>query len=356
MVPAPLLALDHCLVHQSGTAGLGDYLWSLLPTPADEKAESDASGESGADEKAESDASGESGDDGQGVESDNGEEGPNYDKAYVDELRKARSDREALPEMRAMCGRGGSLPELDMHEYSFGEDELKTVVFDTIFDAVDLPSFFGSRAYPYSVATNSVGDLLFDDGETFYEQTQRVHSSLRKSKDNKRILKVIAPVFTNSFGPNVTHENVVDQCLGLSIMLGKAKLGPRVLDCGHFPVTLAAKGEDDRMQSTPTTVGLLLMENVFCHDPGSEVSPHLVSNYNDLDRELYQQAIVNLNADMHEMIARHNHFAADYLPWLIPGLPTNDLLVQRLEGWTGVTPHAVFNVWHVGVEPDSLAR
>lgn len=349
MVPAPLLALDHCLVHQSGTAGLGDYLRSLLFTPADEKAESDASGESG--------------DDGQGVESDDGEEGSNYDEEYVAELRKARSDREALPEMRAMCGRGGSLPELDMHEHSFGEDELKTVVFDTIFDAVDLPSFFGSRAYPYSVATNSVGELFDDDGATFYAQTQRVHSSLRKSKDNKRILKVIAPVFTNSFGPNVSDENVVDQCLGLSIMLGKAKLGPRVLGCGHFPVTLTTKNERGDAYTMQTTVGLLLMENVFYHKPKTEVSPHLVSNYNDLDRELYQQAITKFNAVVPEMIMHHNRLAAGpvangavHLPWLIPGLPTNDLLVQRLEGWTGVTPHAVFNVWHVGVEPDSLAR
>jgi len=254
--------------------------------------------------------------------------------------------------MTAMCGQGRSLPELDMRGYSFGEDGLKAAVFDTIFPAVDLPSsFYGSRAYPCSVATDSVGDLLFDDGETFYEQTHRVHSSLRKSKDNNRILKVIAPVFTKSFGTSVSDENVVDQCLDLSIMLGKAKLGPRVLGCGHFPVTLATKDE-----SFPTTVGLLLMENVFCHEPGSEVSPHLVSNYNDLDRELYQQAIVNLNAGMHEMIASHNHFAADYLPGLIPGLPTNDLLVQRLEGVTGVTPHAKFNVWHVGVEPESLVR
>ncbi len=357
MVTTPSLALDHCLVHQSGTAGLGDYLpswpWSAVSAgaPAETAAERKLRISKRLDET--------------------DEDSPAEGAAYAD----AGSYLTAMRFMRSF----GFLVPVDISGYpdSYDADALKAVAFDQIFAAVtqsdsDFDSDFDSDSggYPYTITKN----VLYLNESMKPKRMKRAHPSLRISNDKKRILKVIAPIFTNRFRNNAVTETVVRDCLRLSTMLGDDGLGPPVLGWTHFPIALKRVNENGDTEVVRTHVGLLLMANVL-HVEGPdryaeggknvpvEAEPHEVISYSSLDRKLYQQAIVKLNADVHETIATHNHFvagtaeasAAAYLPKLIPGLPTNDLIVQKSEAGFFEDPHENFRVWHVGVEPESLA-
>ena len=351
MATTPSLALDHCLVHQSGTAGWQDYfsLWSA--------ARAEAPAETAAERK------------------------------LRISKRLDEADEDSSPESAAYAGAGsyltamrfmrsfGFLVPVDISGYpdSYDADALKAVTFDQIFAAVtqsDSDSDSDSGSYPYTITKN----VLYLNESMKPKRMERAHPSLRISNDNKRILKVIAPIFTNRFRDNAITETVVRDCLRLSTMLGDEGLGPPVLGWTHFPIALKRVNEGGDTEVVRTHVGLLLMADVLhVENPDRyaeegknvpvEAEPHEVISYSSLDRKLYQQAIAKLNADMHETIATHNHFvastavasAAAYLPKLIPGLPTNDLIVQKSEAGTFEDPHEDFKVWHVGVEPESLA-
>ena len=343
MAATPSLALDHCLVHQSGTAGWQDYFpsWSAAPAgaPAGAPAETAAKRKLRISKRLD--------------EAD--EDSPATDAAYAEELDDAGGYLAAMRSMR----RFGFLVPVDIsgHPDSYDADALKAVAFDQIFAAVtQSESDSDSGGYPFTITK----DVLFLNESMKPRRMERAHPSLRISNDNKRILKVIAPIFTGRFRNDAATEGVVRDCLQLSTMLGDTGLGPPVLGWTHFPIELTRVNEEGDAEVVRTHVGLLLMKNVLhVEDPDRyaeegknvpvEAEPREVISYSSLDRELYQQAINEFNAGMHEMI---EYYA---LRMLIPGLPTNDLIVQKSEAGTVEDPHEDFKVWHVGVEPESLA-
>ena len=162
-------------------------------------------------------------------------------------------------------------------------------------------------------------------------------------------------MFTKGTGWDTT-ESVALDCLALSTMFGDEGLGPKVLASAWFPITLRFLNDKGIEQTTRPYVGLILMEDVDPVDPVGTVNPVFsvepvdVGQYSGVNRALYQHAIVKFNT-MQNATKHHG------LRSLIPGLPTNDLFVRAIEkGGTYKNLYCDFKVWHVGVEPASLAR
>jgi len=333
MVTTPSLALDHCLVHQSGTAGLGDYLASLL----------------------------------QSKTKHTGRKLPEPRPLPEPRLRFHRNDREFDDEANGAAADAAADAEALEPVQKFPWVEINSMIRDTdtynrtvdIRPCLDNPKLDDDaiNTYIYNEIFHLVGasnhgyDAAFmktiwveDESDGAVTIGPCECPSLRTSVNGDRVLKVVAPMFTHDKQLNQTSFDVAEACVRKSILLGDIGLGPKVLMSTNLSVNVRiADDQDGRAVFMPTHVGLILMERIKTNRDTVMVTSNDVDLYNGMDRGLYRTAINNFNVKM-----------PDY--GLKPGIPSVDIFVTAKEDNTDDgTVFYDFSVWHVGVEPESLA-